>query len=63
MLKKCVFIGKNCKNRQASETPTLNLFLSPATGDPHPDPHVVTPTYYYNFVEFISSSNCVLYYY
>jgi len=25
------------------------------------DPHVVTPAYYYNFVEFVSSAKCILF--
>jgi len=26
---------------------------------PPPDPHVVTLTYYYNFIEFVSSVKCI----
>jgi len=27
---------------------------------PLPDPRVITPTYYYRYVEFISSAKCIL---
>jgi len=30
-------------------------------GAPLPDPHVVTLSYDYNFVEFVSSTKCVLF--
>jgi len=26
---------------------------------PPPDPHVITLTYYYNFIEFVSSVKCI----
>jgi len=56
MLKMRYFLGKNCKNRlsvggSAPESP----FASGGS-----DPRVVTPAYYYNFVEFISSGECIL---
>jgi len=31
-----------------------------SVGAPPPDPRIVTPAYYYSFVEFISSAECVL---
>jgi len=34
--------------------------LPPAAKGLPPDPRVITPTYYYNFVEFISNAKCVL---
>jgi len=40
-------LEKGCKNRSAS-------------GGPPPEPCVVTFTYYYNLVEFVSSANSVL---
>jgi len=33
---------------------------SSVTVAPPPDPHVVTLTYYYNFIKFISSVKCVI---
>jgi len=54
MLKNSVRIfGKNCTNR-------LSLACLWRLGAPAPDPRVVTSAYYYSFVEFISSTKCVL---
>jgi len=45
MLKNACFFEKYCKN--------------PSCIAPPPDPHVVTLTYYYNFIEFVSCVKCV----
>jgi len=51
-----IFWKKNCKSRlsvggSAHETP-----FASGGWDLPPDPHVVTPAYYYNFVEIVSSA-------
>jgi len=58
----CSFWEKNCKNRlsvggSAPEPP----FASGGWELRPPDPRVVTPAYYYNFVELVSSAKCVLF--
>jgi len=52
-------LGKNCKNRlgiggYAPEPPF-------ASGGWRQNHRVVTPVYYYNFVEFVSSAKCILF--
>jgi len=32
--------------------------IASTSGAPTADPRVVTPAYYYNFVEFVSSAEC-----
>jgi len=56
MLKNAYFLKtvKNCLSVWADSVGLQRL------GDPHPDPHIVTPAYYYNFVKFIFSTKCVL---
>jgi len=48
MLKNAYFLEKTIK-------------IVSSSGDPPPDPRVVTPVYYCNFVEFISSGKCILF--
>jgi len=60
MAYKCVFFGKNCKKssqrrRLRPRTPVSFRWLGPPS-----DPRVVIPTYY-NFMEFIFGTKCVLF--
>jgi len=55
LLKNAYFLEKSVKITSASRAPLQNPRLLPATA------RVVTPAYYYNFVEFVSSAKCVLY--
>jgi len=58
MLKNAYFLGKNCKNRLSvgcsAPEPPLGF-------GGWPDPRVVTPAYYFNSVEFVSSAKCILF--
>jgi len=58
MLKNAYFLEKDVKNRLSfgGRTPAGLRRL----GAEPPDPRVVTPAYYYNFVKFISSTKCGL---
>jgi len=62
MLKNAYFLGKNCKNRlSVGGPPPPPPLTSRGLGAALPDLHVVTPAYYYNFVEFVSSGKCILF--
>jgi len=50
-----IFLEKTVKFVSAAGAPPPNPRLPPAAGSSAPNPRVVTPTYYYNFVEFIFS--------
>jgi len=57
MLKNAYFLEKNCKNRlsvgsSAPEPP----FMLPSAGGSAPGPSVVTPAFYYDFVELYSTA-------
>jgi len=39
---------------------TRKFFSASWAGVPPPDPRIVTSAYYYNFVEFVSSTKCIL---
>jgi len=52
-----IFWEKTVKVVSASEPPPPNPCLLPAAADPR----VVTPAYYYNFVEFVSSAKCAFF--
>jgi len=54
MLKTVYFLDKTVKVVSASRLP-------PAAEVSALRPRVVTPAYYYNFVEFVSSANCILF--
>jgi len=59
MLKNAYFLEKDVKNRlsvggSAPESPFA--FGGWGLRSPPPDPRVVTPAYYYNFVKFISNT-------
>jgi len=54
-----IFWEKTIKIVSASGDPPPNPRLPPAA--PHPDSRVVTPSYYYNFVKFVSSAKCILF--
>jgi len=49
-----IFLEKDVKNCLNVGAPPPNLRCPPAAGGS--DPSTVTPAYYYNFVEFISSA-------
>jgi len=58
-----IFLKKRCKNYFSVEGSSPEPLF--ASGDwrveaPPPDLRVVTPVYYYNFVEFVSYATCVL---
>jgi len=50
------FFWKKQKIASALRAPPSNTRLPPAAGDPPPDPNVVTPAYYYNFIELVSNA-------
>jgi len=56
MLKMRNFEKKNVKIVSTSGAPPPNPRLPPAAWASLPDPRVITPAYYYSFVEFISST-------
>jgi len=61
MLKNAYFLEyKNAKITSASGAPLPNPCWPRRLGSPPPDPHVITPANYCKFVEFISSTKCVL---
>jgi len=63
MLKNAHFLGKNCKSGRLSvggSAPRTPICLR-RLGAPPPDPRVVTPAYYYNFIEFVSNVKCILF--
>jgi len=61
MLKIAYFWEKTVKIVSASGIrPQTPVFLR-RLGAPPPDPRVVTPAYYYNFVKFVSSAKCILF--
>jgi len=57
MLKNGYFWTKTVKIVSASGAPPVSIRR---LGAPPPDPRVVTPAYYYNLVESVSSVNCDL---
>jgi len=59
MLKNVYFLENTVKIVSASGAPSPNLRLPPATGAPPQAARVVTLSYYYNFIEFVSSIQCV----
>jgi len=62
MLKNAYFLGKYCKHHLnvGGLRPRTPVYLR-RLGAPPSDPRVVTPAYYYNFVEFVSSVKCILF--
>jgi len=55
-----IFFEKNCKIASASGAQPPNPRLLPAALCSASDTRVVTPAYYYNFTEFVSSAKCIL---
>jgi len=60
-LKMRIFLEKTIKSSQRRGIRLPNPRLLPEAEAPPPDPGVVTPVYYYNFVELVSSANCILF--
>jgi len=60
MLKMRIFWKNTVKITSASGDSPPNPCVPRAAGSSAPDPRVVTFTYYYKCVEFISSVKCVL---
>jgi len=56
-----IFWEKTVKIVLASGAEPLNPRLPLAAGGSAPRPPLITPVYYYNFVEFVSSAKCILF--
>jgi len=56
-----IFCGKTVKIVSASGDPSLNSVSLRRLEDPPPYPRVVTPVYYYNFIELVSSGKYILF--
>jgi len=53
-----VFLSRNLDQSVLQNKYFLGKTVS-ASGAPPPDPHVLTPVYDYNFVEYVSSAKCI----